>query len=133
MLESDMIEGKTGLIKVKDFSSRIFRVFLRYLYSGTVPELNVDTAKQLYEVSDKYAVEELKTACSEFLSENISESNGCEMLILADQHGDKGFREKIIAYIIDKKIPKSYREWPSFCENYPKLAMEVQNLYIQKY
>lgn len=84
MLKSDMVEGKTGLIKVEDIAASIFESFLRYLYSGTLPELSIDTAKQLYEASDKYSVEELKRACSEFLTRNLSTDNACEILVLAD-------------------------------------------------
>lgn len=82
MLKSDMVEGKTGFIKVKDITASIFKGFLHYLYSGTLPELStIVSAKEFYEASDKYAVEELKKACSEYLAKNLSEDNACDLLV----------------------------------------------------
>lgn len=132
MLKSNMIEGETGQINVEYTKSTTFQNFLCYLYSGMLPKLDIETAKQLYEVGDKYAVEELKKACSEFLFYNLCEDNACELLVLADRHSDQEFRKNVIAYIVEKNIPKRDKGWSDFCENHSKLAIEALNLYIQK-
>lgn len=131
MLKSNMVESKTGLIKVEDCKASIFRNFLNYLYSGKLPELRLDSAKQFYEVSDKYAAEELKRACSEFLVKNLTESSACEILVLADQHSDKNFRKSIISFIVSENIPQRDKNWPNFCKTHCNLANEVMLLYIQ--
>lgn len=133
MLNSDMVEGKTGLIKVEDIAASILEGFLHYLYSGTFPEFSVATAKEFYEARDKYAVEELKMACSEFLTKNLSEDNAFDLLLFADQHSDELFRNDIISYIVKKKNPRRYTQWSNFCKSHPNLAVEVQNLYIEKH
>lgn len=133
MLKSNMLEDNTGLIKVEDIRASVFESFLGYLYSGTIPDLNIDTAKELYEVGDKYAMEELKKACSEFLTNNLSEDNACEVLVLADLHSDEDFRKDVLSDMVYKKIPQRSRNWANFCKSYPILAVEVQNLYIKKY
>ena len=133
MLKSNMIEGNSGLIKIEDMEASIFESFLLYLYSGVIPELSINTAKQLYDAADKYAMEELKKACSEFLSKNLSEGNACEILVFADMHNDDDLRSAVTFYIIDRKVPQRDKYWSNFCKNHPILAVEIQNLYIQKY
>lgn len=131
MLQSNMVEGITGKVMLQDIKATAFRLLLRYLYSGMMPKFDVDIAKELYEIGDRYAVEELKDACSQFLRNNLSQDNSYEILVLADRHGDYSLRSHIIAYIVDNRMPLHHGSWPDFCESQPQLANRVLNLCIQ--
>lgn len=133
MLKSDMVEGKTGIIKIEGINNSTFELFLRYLYTAILPDLSIETAMELYIAADMYAVEVLKKACSEYLNKNLSESNACEILVLADLHSDKEFRTKVISYIVEKKIPQKDKKWSDFCNSHSSLAIEVLNNFIKKH
>lgn len=93
MLQSDMVEGKTGRVYIQDMDAIIFRQFLRCLYTGLLPELTIDIAFHFYEASDKYGVDSVKKQCADFLTDNLSPENACEILVLSDRHSDE-FQEK---------------------------------------
>lgn len=131
LLQSDMIESKTGVIHLHDMDALVFQEFLVYLYSGRLPEFTVDTAKLFYETGDKYIVEELKKTCSQFLTENLSVENACEILSLADRHGDVDFKERVISFIIEKRIPVKDENWTDFCTHHPVMANEVLNRFCK--
>lgn len=133
MLQSNMVEGISGKIKVHDIKATVLRVFLRYLYTGIVPQFDVDIAKELYEVGDQFAVEELKDACSQFLSSHLTQNNSYEILVLADRHGDYNLRSNVIAYIVHNRMPLQHGSWPNFCESQPQLANKVLNISLQWY
>ena len=131
MFKSDMMESKTGVVNIKEMKTSVFKLFLKYLYSASLPKVSISNAKELYKAADQYDVEELKLACSQFLIRNVSRQNACDMLVLADLHSDKELREKAINYIIQQKIPEHGKKWPEFCQIHCTLANEVLNLYIK--
>lgn len=129
MLRSDMVEGKTGIVKIEDMNDSVFEQFLHYLYTGKLLGLTVDSAISLYEAGDKYAVESLKKECACYLIDNLTPENACKILILADYHCDAEFKETVIQYILEEKIPFESDYWPDFCDAQPKLASAVLNRY----
>lgn len=131
LLQSEMIESKTGVMELHDIDATLFKEFLLYLYSGRLPVLTVDKAKLVYEIGDKYFVEELKKACSEFLTQNLTPINACEMLSLADRHSDVDFKERVVSFILEKRIPVTYENWINFCNHHPALTNEVLNRFCR--
>ena len=131
MLHSDMVEGKTGQVNIQDMDAGIFQQFLKYLYSGMLPELTIDSAKQLYKAGDKYAIDTLKKQCAEFLSDNLSLENACDILLLADLHSDPNFKECIKKYFFKEKVPMQAENWSDFCKENPILANEILNSFCQ--
>ena len=133
MLQSDMVEGKTGRINIKDIDDIIFRQFLRCLYTGILPELTVDSAFQFYEVFDKYGVDSMKKQCADFLTDNLSPENVCDVLVLSDRHGDADFKHNVIQYVIKENIPYIREKWTDFCQKNLALAVEVYKLFCEKF
>lgn len=133
MLQSDMVEGKTGQVNIQDIDSAIFRQFLKSLYTGILPKLTVDSAFQFYEASDKYGTDVVKQQCANFLTDNLSAENACDILILSDRHSDIGFKKNVMEYIIKEKIPYVEPKWTSFCNENPILAVEVYKLFCEQF
>lgn len=129
MLRTEMAEGKTGQIKIQDIECTVFKQFLKYLYTGVLPELTVDTALQIYEAADKYAVSALKKQCASFLLEHLSPENACEILIISDRHSDSDFKKSVIEYVLEKEIPFEGEILTKFCKENAPLAAEVLNLF----
>lgn len=133
MLRTDMMEGKTGQVKIQDMNGDIFRQFLKYLYTGVLPELSFDIASQFYEAADKYALVALKRQCASFLTDNLSAENACEILILSDRHSDPEFKKNVIEFMIKEKMPFMGEKWDDFCKDNSTLAVEVLNLFCQQF
>lgn len=128
MLESDMLEGRTGMVEVQDMDISCVRDCVRYLYTEAMPEMTFDKAKALYEAGDKYDVRSLMFLCSEYLQDNLTPENAYQCLALADIHSDRKLKERIIIYILDENIYLQDEFWLPVCENYPRIAVEVYRL-----
>ncbi|CAL1290838.1 unnamed protein product [Larinioides sclopetarius] len=126
MFENDMIEKKSGIVDVKDIDIAILNMMLTYMYSAKVETLNYDSAVKLYTAADRYEVIALKEHCSLFLKLDLSASNACDVLILADMHGDmdlKAYTKDFICAHAD--IILEMPEWNRLIESRIELAAEV--------
>lgn len=131
MLQSDMVEGKTGRVNIQDVDAPIFQQFLKCLYTGILPELTIDAAVQFYKTSDKYAVDTLRKQCADFLTDNLCRENACDVLVLADRHSDSDLKKNVMEYVFKEKIPIVGENWVDFCKENPVLAVEVLNSFCQ--
>lgn len=122
MLNNDMLEKQKNSIEIVDMSHHTMEEFLKYLYTGTLPELNMDIATRLYEAGDKYAVETLKSRCTHFFREHLEEMNACMLFALADAHSDEYLKEFVVSYMVRKNILEDIRSQIK-CE-YPHLTFD---------
>lgn len=88
MFQHDSSEKKSGIINIPDCDPESFKEFLEFLYCGKLEETSSYNALHLYKTADKYDIQELKTFCSEFLMNNLTVENLCEIVILADKYDD---------------------------------------------
>lgn len=86
MFQHETTEKQTGIVNIPDCHPEFFEEFLKFLYCGKLEEPSYRCALQLYEVSDKYDVQELKAFCKEFLMENLTVENLCKVAILSDKY-----------------------------------------------
>lgn len=128
MLHSNMLELQTGTIEIQDMDDCSFRNFIRYLYTDALPEMSFDMAKTLYEAGDKYAVRSLSFRCSEYLQDNLIPENAYQCFALADAHSDQELKDRVVAFILDKKLYLQDEIWLPFYENFPKAALEMYRL-----
>lgn len=126
-----MMEGQMERVEIEDKDATFFPQFLRCLYTGLLLELTVDTAVQLYIESDKYGADTLKQQCAEFLVDNLSLENACEILILADGVNDLDLKKGVMEYMCKEKVPVMGEKWTDFCSKNQKLANEVLNLFCR--
>lgn len=125
MLESDMVEGRTGVVELQDTDINYIQDFVRYLYTGVIPELSFDSAKVLYELGDKYLVGSLVLRCLEYMLDNLSPENVCLSLALAEVHSDEKLKDSAVNYILKEKVYLQDENWLPFCNRCPGLANEV--------
>lgn len=127
MLASDMVEGRTGVVTIRDMEPGIFSHLMRYIYSGKLGELTFDSALALHEAADQYAVHRLAKRCSEVLVELLSVDNACTALVIADAHNNETFVEQVVEYMVDNRVPHVREDWSAFCTEHSKLAVKVLN------
>lgn len=122
MFKNDTQEKKTGIVNIPDCDPEAFDVFLLYLYSGIIDFKNCNIC-ELYRISDKYDVSELKIMCTDFMVKNISVDNFCDIMIIGEQFDE----DKLLAEAQDffnenfEEIVSS-KSWESFLGKYFRIA-----------
>ena len=88
MFQHETSEKHSNIITISDCDMMSFGEFLKFLYCGEMEELFFYNAFHLYQTSDKYDVQELKTFCVKSLADNLTKETFFDVLIIADMHGD---------------------------------------------
>lgn len=126
MFTNDMLEKQSGVVKITDIDIAVLNMMLKYIYSAKVDILNYDCAIKLYSAADKYEITSLKERCAAYLKELLCSDNVCDILLLADMHGDsdlKGFAREFINAHADVILVSG--EWKSLMESRVDLATEI--------
>lgn len=84
----DTLERQTGIITISDCDPDSFQLFLNYLYRGQLEELTFLNALNLYYISDKYDVGELKEFCVKYLIHCLTVENICEIVVFAVKYNE---------------------------------------------
>ncbi|GBM23461.1 Protein roadkill [Araneus ventricosus] len=95
MFTKDMKETNSKTVVIEDLDSDTVRRLLLYMYTDAIHDYQWENIMNLYFAADKYEVLSLKQKCSSFLKENLSCSNVCEALFLADLHQDADLKSVV--------------------------------------
>jgi hypothetical protein len=85
MFKEGTKEHEENNVIIEDIESDVFQLFLRYLYSGEVDQLD-EMYLDLFAAADKYDVQPLREICIRHMAENISVDNAEDILALAERH-----------------------------------------------
>lgn len=133
MFRNEMAESSSGVIDIKDINTPVLEGFLKYLYSGKIPDdLPEDMVPKLYTVGDKYAVHALTKVCSNFMAKDLTEDNYLSFLTLADAHSDKELKDAVADFVAGHGELLTKETWISFSEGHPKLANEIYQKYVTR-
>jgi len=97
MSSDSYMESKKGQVVIQDFSSDAVKIFLRFLYSGTIegsPEMLVEVAA----MADRYQVSKLRELCVQTVTNTIPEI-ACEVFAAADDFFVPELRMKALEFI----------------------------------
>ncbi|GFS84082.1 TD and POZ domain-containing protein 1 [Nephila pilipes] len=126
MFTKEMRETIDKCVHIDDFCDDTVQRMLFYMYTDELQDLEWDSACDLYAAADKYAILSLKEECSSFLKANLSPSNACEALVLADRHSDFGFKRILQKFILrKKKLIMNSKAWEQLLESHMKLAADT--------
>lgn len=89
--------GVLKIIKITDFSSELFLVFMKYLYTDQIESETYHSG--LMSLAKKYKIESLEEKCESHLSENISSENACRILENAIMNKLEDIRKLTLDYI----------------------------------
>ncbi|GFY57133.1 TD and POZ domain-containing protein 3 [Trichonephila inaurata madagascariensis] len=128
MFNNDMRERSSECVNIEDLDEDTVQRMLLYLYTATLPDLQWDSACNLYTASDKYEILSLKNECSSFLKDNLSPDNVCNLLILADMHQDKDLKSSAEEFILNRKEIFDTCEWKLFMKTNLQLAADLMHL-----
>ncbi|GFY55611.1 TD and POZ domain-containing protein 3 [Trichonephila inaurata madagascariensis] len=128
MFSNDMKERSSECVSIQDLDEDTVQRMLLYMYTATLPDLQWDSACDLYTASDKYEILSLKNECSSFLKDNLSPDNVCNILILADMHQDEDLKSSAEEFILNRKEIFDTCEWKLFMKTNLQLAADLMHL-----
>ncbi|WVZ83804.1 LOW QUALITY PROTEIN: hypothetical protein U9M48_030904 [Paspalum notatum var. saurae] len=96
-LLGSMKEKAMNHIRVDDIEPAVFKAMVHYIYTDTLPELDMGDAfvitQHLLVAADRYGLERLKLMCEEKLCNDVDTSTVATTLALAEQHGCHGLKQ----------------------------------------
>lgn len=98
-----------------DADPRIFAVFLNYLHTENVENITPENSSELYMMADKYEVNSLKIICLNYMLENISVDNFCDVLSVAVLFVEEDLKEACFEFFSrrSREIILTYK-WQKF-------------------
>jgi speckle-type POZ protein len=105
-LFGDMKERASPCIEINDMDAEVFRTFLYFVYTDTIPILDQKgehetlLAQHLLDAADRYGLERLKRICVEKVCTDISVDTVATTLALAEQHGCSSLKSKCLKFIL---------------------------------
>lgn len=115
-------------MKIEDISADAVHDFLRYLYTGKLPEPN--NAMDAFALAAKLEVEELKTICGKIICRNVlNNSNAYKIFMLGHIYAAEKLKlaafNQIKAMFPDAKLPDRLMQEP---ESLKKLMEHKQDI-----
>ena len=103
----------------------VFEVFLCYLYSGEVDQLD-EMYSDLFAAADKYDVQPLREICIQHMAEKISVDNAVDILSLAGRYDVENIKFQAEKFITNNMASVMKTDsWASLLGIYSKIAKET--------
>ncbi|GFS55372.1 TD and POZ domain-containing protein 3 [Trichonephila inaurata madagascariensis] len=133
MFNTDMKEKIQECVDIQDLEDDTVRRMLMYVYTNEMEDLQWESALKLHFAADKYHIVGLRNKCCSFLKRNMCPSTVCDVLVLADMHGDGELKTAAQDYALahGKEIFQS-DEWRLLAEHNSTLAIETILLKFKK-
>ncbi|GFS53585.1 speckle-type POZ protein [Nephila pilipes] len=134
MFASEIRETRT--IDIPGVKSQTFRILMKYFYTDTLPDLDWESALELYKMARKYKILGLLKECTIFLKQNLSFSNLCDVIKLASFHDGKDRLQKAAMKLYLKRDIEILNSdaWKTLKQENPREALEVlESIYIKKF
>ncbi|GFT86879.1 TD and POZ domain-containing protein 1 [Trichonephila clavipes] len=132
MFSLDMKEKSTGCVDIDDLDDDTVQRMLLYIYTATMPDLQWNSACNLYAAADKYEILSLKSECSSFLKDNLSPDNALDLLILSDMHQDEHLKSSTEKFILNHRGIFKTNEWKLILKTNLQLAADLMCLALNK-
>lgn len=118
-----MKEKASGVVTIKDADPATFEQFLLYLYSGDKGHLNWENITDLYKLANNYAVKDMKKVCVEYIRDNITVENFCQLYRLSQLHIDSELTNIIVQFFLkkSKEIVRS-ENWIAYVSSNPVVS-----------
>ncbi|XP_039120465.1 BTB/POZ domain-containing protein At4g08455 [Dioscorea cayenensis subsp. rotundata] len=132
MLESEMEESRSGMIRISDVSYDVLRAFVNYLYTAEIL-LDEQMACDLLVLAEKYQVKYLKAFCEKFMTSKVNNENAIINYAFAHRHNAKQLLDAALSLIMDNMSTLVERnEYKQLVENDPRLVVEIYEAYLKK-
>ncbi|OEL28273.1 BTB/POZ domain-containing protein [Dichanthelium oligosanthes] len=132
MLENEMEESRSGIIKIYDVSYDVLRAFVHYMYTAEAL-LDEQMASDLLVLSEKYEVKHLKAYCEKFITSKVNNDNAIAHYTFAHRHSAKQLLEASLSVLMDNMATLADRdEYKELVEKDPRLVVEIYEAYLNR-
>ncbi|MQL86004.1 hypothetical protein Taro_018509 [Colocasia esculenta] len=132
MLENEMEESRSGMIKITDVTYNVLRSFVHYLYTAEVL-LDEQMACDLLILAEKYQVKHLKAFCEKFMISKINNDNAIVSFAFAHRHNAQHLLEAALSLLLDNMSTLTAREeYKELVEKDPRLVVEIFEAYLRR-
>ncbi|KAJ1288784.1 hypothetical protein BS78_02G114600 [Paspalum vaginatum] len=132
MLENEMEESRSGVIKIYDVSYDVLRTFVHYMYTAEAL-LDEQMASDLLVLAEKYEVKQLKTYCEKLLTSKVNNDNAIVHYAFAHRHSAKQLLEASLSVVMDNMSTLADREeYKELVEKDPRLVVEIYEAYLNR-
>jgi speckle-type POZ protein len=120
-------ERCSSTVEIDDIDSQVFRQLLRYMYTGTAPQLEEDSMTEpLFLAADKYQVEGLKLSCVNRLISKLSLENAVRYLVMGYLHSVSELQQASLECLKRHKEAVWDRlEWNELMKSYQDLFFQT--------
>ncbi|KAJ1704595.1 hypothetical protein LUZ63_004374 [Rhynchospora breviuscula] len=130
MLDNEMEESRSGVIKIPDASTKVLRSFIDYLYMAETT-LDEDIAPELLILAEKYQVNHLKVFCERYMTSKVNHENAIACYVFAHRHNAKQLLDASLSLIIENMATLRVREeYKELVERDPRLVVELYEAYL---
>ncbi|KAL6639639.1 hypothetical protein ACP70R_023369 [Stipagrostis hirtigluma subsp. patula] len=132
MLENEMEESRSGVIKIYDVSYDVLRAFVHYMYTAEAL-LDEQMASDLLVLAEKYEVKHLKAYCEKFITSKVNNDSAIAHYAFAHRHSAKQLLEASLSVILDNMSTLADREeYKELVEKDPRLVVEIYEAYLTR-
>ncbi|KAJ3683477.1 hypothetical protein LUZ60_013704 [Juncus effusus] len=132
MLETQMSESRSGVIKIPDTSAKVLQSFINYLYTAETT-LDEEITPDLLILSEKYQVIHLKSSCERFMTSKVNCENAIRFYEFASKYGAKQLCEASLSLIVENMASlKEREEYKELVERDPRLVVEIYEAYLNR-
>ena len=125
MFQQHPNEASQDRIIVDDIDPDIFQALLHFMYTDQV-YLNSDNSASILAAAGRFSLELLVAKCENFLVENLTRKNCCEILLLAHHHKSNHLKTSAVKYIRENvSHVMETQEWKQLEESCPQLVIET--------
>lgn len=130
MFKYETSEKITGIVEIEDCEPNIFKEFLHYIYTGRFKKkLTSNVVFDLFEVADKYQMNEMKAYCLEFVKDTVSYDTLFDIITLSSCFDDQELMDIAINFVSKNVIDIiDTEEWQNFMTENP---LQSNKLFVE--
>ena len=98
LLNSDMEESSSGIVKIGDFKIDVVRAMVQYIYTAKIDD-SFEDILNLMIIGDKYLIQSLVDECTTKLSDSLRESNVLVLGAAAEVYSVKALLDSCAQFV----------------------------------
>jgi len=129
LLNSDMLEKTSGIVKIEEFNIEVVRAMVLYIYTAKIED-TFDDIVTLMKIGNKYLIQRLVDDCSKKLIKLISVSNVLELGVVAEVYSVQDLLKSCVKFVC-KNLEVLGSGWKEKLKSSPQFLMGIVELVIK--
>jgi len=126
LLNSDMEESSSGIVKIGDFKIDVVKAMVQYIYTAKIDDTFEDILNLMI-IGDKYLIQSLVDDCGTKLSDSLSESNVLGLGAAAEVYSVQTLLDSCAQFVAEN-LDVLESDWKEELKNSPKFLMRILEL-----